>query len=353
MTSATSTSTWSRPIFRSHAELQRDPHWARYLASVYHERVPDSAWPLDLSSFSFFYGDAVPAATRQLLMVPLLGRSPQKGSPAVSEREPPAEETLRRAHARRSRSAGDLFRMYHAPFSHAAMSTLWVYRYSRAGDYLGSNSTPKHGGLVEVAHCVEATNQSQFWMYHAPGSGVWFDPGRTFVVRNRCELWSALNLTARISLRGPGARCAIVAASWRVRPPSSLVAFAHVRLEACPGFWCGSSRELQHQQHLLTEQALRTLAGRGYESLQLTHTEEHAIYKFELVDLRQMFQRRRRANSESPRSCPNARGRGAFFAGWRGERPCHCDDERPPGASEALLHGRWRSGCMQCSRPRL
>ena len=79
---------------------------------------------------------------------------------------------------------------------------------------------------VEVYHCADKMT-SEFWMYEARGSGIFYDVGHTFVVRDAMHL-RALNLT---------------------------------------------------------HGALRLL---GYESVQFTHTYEHGLYKFELLDLRHL-----------------------------------------------------------------
>ena len=67
-------------------------------------------------------------------------------------------------------------------------------------------------------------------------------------------------------------------------------------------------------------QVLDRLASAGYDSLQLTHTEEHAIYKFEIIDLRQ-----HRATPGPSSVCPAAAAEAAFLSGWRATRQCACD----------------------------
>ena len=106
-----------------------------------------------------------------------------------------------------------------------------------------------------------------------------------------------------------------------------------------------------HMQHLLTEQAVRRALDLGYHSLQLTHTEEHGIYKYEVVDLRQHQPsiRPQRPTKElkaarvknrngvhqgvlpPARACPCERGRQAFFGGWQADQPCRCDSRRTSG----------------------
>ena len=104
---------------------------------------------------------------------------------------------------------------------------------------------------------------------------------------------------------------------------------------------------------LLTEAALRELVRRGYESVQLSHTEEHAIHKFEIFDLRQHVMPPSAAAGSSgaattkgllrPHSCPRgAKSAQHYYQGWGGAVPCGCN------ASARILAGQPRA-CIRCS----
>lgn len=362
----------SLPVFASRAELDQHPHWARYIDALYDRGT--LTWPIDLTTFRFFYAE--PAITPKVYVtdsLPLLGRPYGSDATMVNVSVP---ETLQRAGDPRrrrgksipGRSYLDVYRLYHAPYSTAARSTIWVYMHSRpvnsthdaaaSGDATvkREDAAVLSGGVashsrVEVFHCAEAEGQTGFWMYGTRGTGVFFDVGRTFVARNRCDLWRLTSLSVRLSIRGKGgARCLPVSSklAWTARGGGDGVnesragrTYAMLHPEMCPGFWCGSHRELMHQQHINTEHAIRLLRSRGYDSLQLTHSEEHGIYKYEIVDLRQHAPVERRGPMTLPpsRACPNTHGRQAFSAGWGGgHRPCGCDVQRT-------------QGCLRCTLP--
>ena len=381
------------PTFQSLRELQLTaPQWAAYLERVYGNLDAISSWPLNLSAtLRFVYSD-VPLPTWDNHMVPMLGMGPACGvrssngtmraacDPAVPQ------ETLLRVDGKRGRHKlytgrryGDVFKLYHPPYPPEATTTMWVYPYSDIDKSMSMELEHVQGApsgtRIEAFHCAENNNQSSFWLYHAPGSGVFFDVGRTFVARNRCTLWAALNLTVSVSPRGKAARCQVHRHAWHghayikdAQVPHTT--FASLRMEHCPGFWCSSGYELQHQQYLLTKEAMERLVERGFDSLQLTHTEEHKIFKHEIVDLRQPWARRsgtRTATSadtsadtlgnrrdiqryrrvtldakvdEPARACPRAHARHAYVQGWGGRLPCRCE-ERVSGQ---------HPGCIRCAR---
>jgi hypothetical protein len=347
------------PTFHSRAALHQQAHWAAYLDRVYGIRAIQ--WPLNLSALGFFHGDVpMPAAVKEAL--PSLGRRTRGASNRSLQGEPAAKEAL--LGVRRSRRGivsgrrwREPYRLYHPPYAVEATSTVFVYDDARA--------IPSHT-KAEVFHCAETTRQTGFWMYAARGSGVWFDVGRTFSARNRCALWAALSVPLKLTLRGP--RCVAFNRAWRNLSAADVPAgagdspfvnanaattFAALNLPSrCPGFWCGSVGEMMHQQHMFTEAAMEVLMRRGYDSLQLTHTEEHGIFKFEIVDLRQHFRRDPNvatvwdasahrlvsAVDEAPRACPHERASHFFSGGWAGLSSCHCN------ASRACINCASRAG---------
>ena len=159
-------------------------------------------------------------------------------------------------------------------------------------------------------------------MYYAPGSGVWYDLGRTAIARDLYDLAAKHNVsvTSRYCRKGaPG-----------VRPP------------------CANRREHMHHGTLLVSATARALASRGFDSFQLTHTEEHGLYKYEIVDLRQLraggAAKGGRVRALPPTPCPRSSPSLGepllrFSHGWGGKLPCRkCTPWRIPG-------------CLSCGRP--
>ena len=126
-------------------------------------------------------------------------------------------------------------------------------------------------------------------------------------------------------------------------------------------------------QHKITEVALRHLVQLGFDSVQLTHTcalcararspcilltgtlnnydylsarahprgsEEHAIYKYEIVDLRQHTLAPKADRACPARNSPNIGGESVhqfFYRGWEGQLPCICNEQK-----------QGRAGCIAC-----
>lgn len=322
------------PTFRSRKEISG--LWALYLDHIF--GLDTLVMPLKMSSFHFFYVDALPAELQG--RVPLLGRSSDFNRGSFSS----GETLLRvgqRAFGITGRSPDDVYHLYDPiAFAPDAISTVWVYSHrGGANESLGFPSFSR----IEVVHCAENGNQTDFWLYPATGSGVYFDLGKTFVARNRCSLWVQTNIAAEhLRARGP-IRCVPIRQGWHCPDDQGNTnqskfyvgcRFSHLR-RFCPGFWCASAQEMMAKSHSYTEAALKVLASRGFDSVQLTHTEEHGIYKFEIVDLRQRYRKQQAVTDrhpikrtkfaptpQPPRVCPH--NMDSYYGGWGGNRPCRC-----------------------------
>ena len=122
----------------------------------------------------------------------------------------------------------------------------------------------------------------------------------------------------------------------------------------------------------MTRATLAAALAEGYDSVQLTHTQEHGIFKYEIIDVRphrrvlSCFDKsthdhkkdtRAHNNASSPcnhandwnaSSCPMPAYASTFRSGWQGSRPCRCTattlarclhcDGRGPAAQLAGIH---------------
>jgi len=285
--------------------------WARYLREVY---VESPAVPVDAHKFDLLYEPLLPKAEQRVLSGrPVLGLS--VGFVNASA----AGDALQQVRAHRrgrlvGRTEGDRFSLW--PSSKMA----FVYRPKR------QHSHPSHA-LVEVAHCYEDADDF-YWMYQAVGSGIYFDLGRTSSFTDRFELWRAANVSARDML-------------------FEKYVLAFCRVSAHQRFYCVNPTIQMRQEYRMTRKALGVLAlERGLDSVQLTRTQEHGIYKSELINLRphrrnaQCFEPRRhdrrRGACDTRRpatdatwnadasACPMPADEASFHSGWGGTRPCRC-----------------------------
>lgn len=258
------------PPFASPADVP--PAWDRYLVGVYGETVPAGAFPLDVGQFDMLYERLLPAAVRHAVAErPLLGAT----SANASDIKP--EHALHRVPRRRRER-----RLPHDAYSLWPSSTLaFAYHYrDHPGKKMGfraSDEPPRlvHGhpdfAKVEVMHCYEDADDF-YWLYAATGSGVYYDVGRTYVAKDAFAMWrdTGVNQSRMLKHHYRGRRvCRTI--SEKIFEP---------------GFYCVSRSEDMHQSYRMTRRALATLIERGYDSVQLTRTQEHGIHKFELIDLR-------------------------------------------------------------------
>ena len=265
------------PTFPTSAALAAKPDWNAYLFSVY-GALPPAAFPFNTSHLSFLYYNTMPAVLRRrLLDRPILGsKSSIDWRTGVAHHPRDVRCPYAKSHDGQltlqpeKRSAGEAYAMFGgAGGVGRGAATVWRY--------LPGASTVRGSGLsnftrVEVYHCSEpsgsTTTRGELWMYLAPGSGVYYDLGKTAVL-SRHHIPSDLRRTEEAVER-----------SW--------------------------------------------LRGEGFDSVQYTRRFEDCIYKFEIVDLRH---RDRAGNGPGvPRvgACPPKPILQHFGSGWGGVRSCRC-----------------------------
>jgi len=309
------------PRFHSMEELRQQPQWHGYLNAVFGAES-EYTFPVDLNRNTFFYFNALPLEWQRALVArPLMATDA-----TVDSRTGKMHRDYRIKGRRESRHAvyykerpvkryhGDWYALFGGDGDgNAGAATAWRYRLPHQSGGHANRSK------VEVYHCADKMT-SEFWMYEARGSGIFYDVGHTFVVRDAMHL-RALNLT---------------------------------------------------------HGALRLL---GYESVQFTHTYEHGLYKFELLDLRHLpapalpsasstasstapgggrsksesflegsdSQKDRHGKRNGP--CPAESHAHHFTRGWGGRLPCACQLEVPlalPTARAGARHGSYVMTCLNC-----
>lgn len=255
------------PVLRARGQ---SPEWDAYLESVYGEADPPS-YPVDLTRLGWLYYDRLPIA-----VVPVQ-RSAQH-CPAVY------------GHAWTSQLA--------CPFPTSrigAFGALIQHYDSTAGRLKGlttlegarrpSSRGAANGSWVEVARTV--TNHPlelcSSWYFHAPGSGVWWNVGKSYVAKPAEDenLWFPLPPPQQNTQTGKMERRHTIAS-------------------------CRASEPLQR------------LVREGYESLQMPDTTSVVRSNhFELVDLRHWKFR----GAKSAIACGR---RGEYRSGFHAQQPCTC-----------------------------
>lgn len=390
-----------------HALPMNSTAWAAYLDNVYAPscararstmgHLNHSKAEPNRSLLFFFYRDQIPLEVRPIHAIPLLGlhrRWSLTGDPRIDAVITPpilSSDAYRSAvptNAGRAaaeaydmvnwtgRQRGDLYHLMCMEGSgasactpldpHAASrvtQTLWVYPYlsqsTEVADALEDAIVPLHGfpshQKVEVFHCAEREppHAEDYWLYLARGSGIYFDLGRTVAFRDRLELFVAMNATRR---RPTGGKCRYRGRRHRYRAlKDGRGRVAGVFTAA--GYHCATANDVANQQYHSLAWSIGRLVALGYDSLQLTRSEEHGVFKYELVDLRQhagVRVVRRHHVTRDPltgqtrahnfitlrppsRACPNAKAI-VYYSREGGAAPCRCTE-------------RAASGCLQCARP--
>lgn len=304
--------------------------WRRYLKRVYGPTVSNLPFPFHIKKLNFFFVSDLPASVkpcdRKLLGLPHANSSKILPGDALV---PVPHDQMRGRYRYPGRMYHDVYSLY--PNESHEEETAWVYLWPSS-----SHSDDVHGfpsnSWVEVYHRFE--DLEDYWMYLAAGSGIYYQLGRTVVARDAQSLISKVDGLGR-NVTG------------RSQPISTL------RIGRCWGLHkCPSSSELMHQWYKLRQAAIQTLVRLGYESIQLTHVQEHGIFKFEIIDLRQheattreCYSRdKRRASAHhfcKPRvkraltkkewqygkssACPTLSTSAFFRTGWNASVPCNCN----------------------------
>lgn len=138
------------PRFTTREQLQPHPEWRAYLERVYKGPIPNTAFPLDLGEFHVFHKAELRAAGIRAPDPLAIACPPKHGSASTN-----------------------------MSFSHDNPNWLWISH--------PVTPVPPHT-RVEVVHSNDTNSTRPFhdtrtgyWMYHARGSGVFYDVGRTRV----------------------------------------------------------------------------------------------------------------------------------------------------------------------------
>ena len=331
---------WHRrlPSFDNASALVAAPLWREYLIRVYGTELLQTArgFPLNLRSFCFFHLPLLPQALRPSEPSPLFGyKAHVLASPSDG-----ATLHMRDVGTDRRLSGRKQYEVYRRdrPVGYRDNS-LWVY--------LWPNEEPRRqrrlvaaeplqwwkagfpsGSRVEVASCRTASKEIEYWTYLAIGSGNYFDLGRTVSFRNPAALAA---FTKQRPCRGRKRPCHTFGL---LDGCEEVAANASDATAAVNEIKCQSAHATMHQHFLRFVANLRWLRQRrpGLDTLQFTHTEEHGVYHFEIIDLRQ-----HRWPPSPATACGAVRGGGSdhFFVGWQGRRRCSCDEAEP---------------CLNCAR---
>lgn len=267
----------SLPTFTDQAHLLASTTWHRYAEAAF--GLSTLTFPLDLRRLNFFYLHLLPEHDQAVLR-----NRPVLGAP----RSPPNTSfTSRLCLARHSASSPGHARAIHEPYVQWGGSDpsfganhVWTYLWNSAGELVHElrNGVPSDS-WVEVHRCGDRhpTSRSSgsrsvgdLWMYLARGSGVHYNVGRTLVARDKAHLQRLADNATRL------------------------------------------------------KDAFEWARARSFDSVQLTHSLEQRLYKYEIVDLRLGL-------SDDTR-CPPAASASAsavFRAGWRPHEPCTCALAQP------------------------
>ena len=233
----------SLPVFNSLDELKNSP-WKDYFLQVYNELPDEKDFPIKIGDLSILYKGAPIEFPRTVRWIGTC----------------PTEE-------------GELYS--NMSLTNDPPDTAWIYH---------PPPFKPLEGLVEVTHCSDSfvlTYEVQgMWFYHAPGSGIYFDLGRTisfishsdaiqYFLKRKCKDWSLL----------------------------------HGNIECNSDFI-----------DLVNE------AKKEYDSIQFLNHEDMRCGNtaVEVMAL----------NYSGDYPCGNKSGTGLFRSGWKGSRECNCDTNK-------------------------
>ena len=230
----------SLPVFGTLRDLEASP-WKDYFLQVYKELPDESDFPIRIGDFSILYKGAPIDPPKYIRYVGMC----------------PSEE-------------GELYN--NMSITNDPPNTTWIYH---------SPPFKPLSGLVEVTHCSDSfvtTYETQgMWMYHAPGSGIYFDLGRTIAFKYHKD------------------------------------AVRHFLNKACTSWsWLHSNIECDSDF-----KDLINVAKKEYDSIQFLNHEDMRCGNMavEIIAL----------NYIGDYPCGNKSGKGLFKTGWKGSRDCICD----------------------------
>ena len=243
------------------------PEWDAYLRRVYGDDDPPT-YPIDLARLTWLYYDHLP-----IKLVPAQ-RAPQCSSVYGHAWISPIDCAFPSS---RIGAFGAFIQHYHPTTGLRSPTHLHGARRRSTRGAAGNS-------WVEIARTSSnhALERCSYWYFHAPGSGIWWNVGKTYVanVTEDENHWFPVPLTYQFGKF--------------VRMHSSL---------SCHG-----------------SEALRRLIKEGYASLQIPDITNHDLTNhFELIDLRNW--RLKGGNASLPKC---SRGHDDYRSGFNASRKCTC-----------------------------
>lgn len=243
--------------------------WYTYFDTVY--GVKTLTFPFSLGELSYFHIKKLPeGALRSLKYVPIKRVVWEGTSEHILD--PPSLMYGQIVHAHYPLYIGDIWRTYrHSNVACAVGSSACTGLQS-----ILSRGFPSHTS-VEVTHICCDPNGDGMWHNFAPGSGIWYDIGNTFVFKDH----------------QPG------------------------HLDRIRELNCSVNRKTSSSQIKSTFECLRS---KGYDTVQFTNYLEHTVVKYEIVALQDRHIQRD--------GCFDVRYAWKYARGWDAAQPCRCK----PGA---------------------
>ena len=230
----------SLPIFNNLNDLEASP-WKEYFLKVYKELPAESDFPIHIGDFSLLYKSAPVEHPKNVGYMGLC----------------PNEEGQLYSNMSVTNDPSDITWIYHSP------------------------PFKPLSGLVEVTHCSDSaiTNYETvgMWMYHAPGSGIYFDLGKTIIFKHHSD-----------------------AVKYFLNKSCNSLSLLHSDTE-CTGDFIN----------------LINVAKKNYDSIQFLNHDDMRCgnMAIEIIAL----------NYIGDYPCGNKSGIGLFKTGWKGSRECKCD----------------------------
>lgn len=145
--------------------------WTRYFNEIYHESLPDAAFPLDVEDFWCLSQNRLEAAGIQI--------------PASRGKCPSA-----------TAAEGDRYDKNNA-FS--SKDWTWIWHPLISGPYSGFDDNV----WVEVDHAAYPDEQPGMWLVYSKGSGVWFNIGKSKIFGTHEEGYQYFGVDSHFPVYGP------------------------------------------------------------------------------------------------------------------------------------------------------
>ena len=258
--------------FRNEAEL-RASEWFDYVDQIY--GIETLRYPFHLGALAYFHFGKLPPSGQGVYRVP-------QGEFLLTD-----PDTLRYGdfvHALYPIHTGDVWRIYRHLNS---LCVDWLQTACLGGERVLTRGAPDHS-YVEVQHaCCDGHTQGGstligFWHYLAPGSGVFFNVGKTFAARDHATM--SFEIQDRLGCDQNYLASHGIGHGWGPFGVS---------------FEC--------------------LRAHGFDSIQFTHHMEHSMDLYEVVNLHDTHNQR-----EYNPNCPDAANAHRYRQGWDATVECKC-----------------------------